>query len=100
MSKKGQTGILCPNSRCYKLTDSKGAVHILYGGDLRAFCKKHNLSYSTFLKNISYARHPSIRGKNIGWKISFFWGGVNYRNTREIWESFWYMDIMQNLKWI
>jgi hypothetical protein len=57
-------------SNCYKLTSPAGAAHILWGGELKDFCKEHNLSLSTLKKQIH--KNPwgvPKKGKTKGWKL-------------------------------
>jgi len=56
-------------SKRYELTSPTNSVHVMYGGELRIFCKENKLSYATFRKNLSDGWPPSKRGKNVGWKI-------------------------------
>lgn len=56
-------------SKGYELTSPDNKSYILYGGELKLFCKEHNLSFETFRKNLSDNWPPSKRGKNVGWLI-------------------------------
>ena len=67
-----------PGSRKYVLTSPVGEQFALYGGELKAFCKKNGLSIHTFHATLMYERGPSTRGKNAGWRIEK-WKRDNYR---------------------
>jgi len=68
---KLKVGKLNKNSKKYTLTSPEGGEHILYGGELRDFCKENDLSLSTLKKQIQKKDPWGIprKGKTKGWKL-------------------------------